>query len=70
MNYFPKDYAEDGETPLTAEEIRKVRQIILTDDRWRWIAAIIRNFVLWALAVGTVVVSTKDWVIGMLGSHK
>ena len=58
------------EPPLTDEEIRYTRKMIVVDKRVHWLMAMARTTALWVTAVVTAVILTKNFLIEMLaGKH-
>ena len=57
------------EPPLTDEEIRYTRRMINADKRVHWVMGVLRTFALWLTAVTVAIVSTKNFILDMLGWH-
>ena len=59
-----------SDEPLTPDELRALRKIILADDRARWFWSTLRIWVLWGGAVATAFAAVKqpltDFLRGIL----
>ena len=55
---------------LTTWERKRLRVMIKSDDRARWLWSSVRTFALWITAVSVAIIATKNFVIEFLtGKH-
>lgn len=51
-NHAPQGEPQLDEAPLTAEELKDLRELMEADRRVKWLWAVIRRTVIWVGAVG------------------
>lgn len=62
MTHWPED-EELGSGPLTSEERKALRQLLLDESRARWLWKSIRIWAAWIGAALVFIVTIQDWLI-------
>ena len=65
-NHAPQGEPQLDEAPLTAEELKDLRELMEADRRVKWLWAVIRRTVIWVGAVGGSIAVGWDVLVKMV----
>ena len=60
----------DETLPLTDDEIKMLREIVVNEQRWKWVYSTLRLWAGWAAAVSVFFYATWGFLADFLRGHK